>query len=279
MMRRPPLSQRLAQGAVRATFTAASRISPRTAARMAESVFLRPPRPPPARNAGGAHTRHLLKAAGEQAIAYGFGSGPVVYGLHGWGGRGMQLSSFVKPLLARGRRVVLLDAPGHGEASGRESSMLSFARALRVAAETFGPASGVLAHSMGSSAALLAMSDGLPVERVCFIGAGASVEEAAGRFQKALGLSQAALEALKRRLEERFHVGFDEYDAKKVVSRLAAQCLLVHDREDQEVPIAESEFLASIWSGARLMVTQGLGHHRVLRAPEVTQAVAEFFAP
>ncbi len=279
MNRRPPLSRRLAQGAVRATFTAASRLSPRTAARLAESVFLRPPRPPPARNAGGAHTRHVLKAAGEQAIAYVFGSGPCVYAMHGWGGRGMQLSSFVKPLLARGRRVVLLDAPGHGEASGRESSMLSFARALRVAADAFGPAAGLVTHSMGSSAALLAMSDGLSVERVAFIGAGASVEEAAGRFQQALGLSKAALEALKRRLEERFHVGFDEYDAKKVISRLTAPCLLVHDREDEEVPIAESEFIASIWKGSRLMVTQGLGHYRLLRAAEVTQAVSEFLAP
>ena len=43
---------------------------------------------------------------------------PAVLLAHGWGGRGVQMQSFVAPLLASGYRVVWFDQPGHGD-SGR----------------------------------------------------------------------------------------------------------------------------------------------------------------
>src|SRR5687768_10404331 len=43
-----------------------------------------------------------------------WGRGPVVYLLHGWGGRSSQWSSFVEPLARAGLTAVAFDAPGHG---------------------------------------------------------------------------------------------------------------------------------------------------------------------
>ena len=51
--------------------------------------------------------------------------------------------------------------------------------------------------------------------------------------------------------------------------------LVVHDRGDREVPFEHGETLARSWPGARLMVTEGLGHRRILRDPEVVRAVVE----
>jgi len=39
--------------------------------------------------------------------------------VHGWGGRGAQLASFVEPLVARGFSVLTFDAPGHGASAAR----------------------------------------------------------------------------------------------------------------------------------------------------------------
>src|SRR5687768_17598331 len=38
-----------------------------------------------------------------------------VYLVHGWGGRGSQFGAMVEPLLESGHRVVMLDAPAHGD--------------------------------------------------------------------------------------------------------------------------------------------------------------------
>ena len=54
-----------------------------------------------------------------------------------------------------------------------------------------------------------------------------------------------------------------------------AGLLVVHDREDREVPLAHGEALAATWPAARLRVTEGLGHRRILRDPEVIAEVVE----
>jgi len=50
----------------------------------------------------------------------------------------------------------------------------------------------------------------------------------------------------------------------------------VHDLDDREVPWGDGELYARHWHNARLLTTQGLGHHRVLDAPDVIEAVIAF---
>jgi pimeloyl-ACP methyl ester carboxylesterase len=63
------------------------------------------------------------------------------------------------------------------------------------------------------------------------------------------------------------------------VDRLAgardAGLLVVHDREDREVPIRHADRLAAAWPNARLVATDGLGHRRILRdAAVIAETVA-----
>ncbi len=52
--------------------------------------------------------------------------------------------------------------------------------------------------------------------------------------------------------------------------------LIVHDRSDREVPLADGEELARAWPEAQLIVTEGLGHRRVLSSPDTVEMVADF---
>lgn len=52
--------------------------------------------------------------------------------------------------------------------------------------------------------------------------------------------------------------------------------LIVHDADDQDVPLEQGERVARAWSGAELVRTQGLGHARILRAPGVLERVVGF---
>jgi len=51
---------------------------------------------------------------------------------------------------------------------------------------------------------------------------------------------------------------------------------VVHDKNDITVPLAHGESLANIWPGAGLLVTNGLGHQRILRHPPTIEQIVSF---
>jgi hypothetical protein len=53
---------------------------------------------------------------------------------------------------------------------------------------------------------------------------------------------------------------------------------VIHDRSDRMTPWTHGQTVARLWPGARLMLTDGLGHGRILRDEGVTLAAAEFIA-
>jgi pimeloyl-ACP methyl ester carboxylesterase len=198
--------------------------------------------------------------------------------LHGWGGSSAQLAPLAGSLVARGFRVVAVDAPAHGLSSGWTSSMPQFARAALEAARRLGPFRAVVGHSMGGAALALALRDGLAAERAVFIGTPRNPVDWTRRFAEALGVGPRALLAMKARSERRLGFRWDELDMAEVAPHVAIPLLVVHDTEDREVPFAEGETVAGLWRGASLVTTQGLGHNRILRDPGVGSMVAAFVA-
>ena len=59
---------------------------------------------------------------------------------------------------------------------------------------------------------------------------------------------------------------------------LTQPLLVVHDRGDAEIPWQHGTALARAWPGAELLMTEGLGHRRVLRDPDVVAASVAFVA-
>jgi hypothetical protein len=54
--------------------------------------------------------------------------------------------------------------------------------------------------------------------------------------------------------------------------------LVVHDRDDNEVPWQDGAIIARAWPDAVFSSTGGIGHRRILRDPSVIRAVATFVA-
>jgi hypothetical protein len=146
---------------VRAGTRTLSALAPALAARLAERLFLTPPRPrPPAAEIAllASARARPLHAGARRIEVWTWGSGPSVLLVHGWGGRGAQLGALVEPLVARGFSVVTFDAPGHGAADGGEVTIPEMAAAIREVAAASGPLAGLIAHSMGAACATLALS-------------------------------------------------------------------------------------------------------------------------
>jgi pimeloyl-ACP methyl ester carboxylesterase len=78
------------------------------------------------------------------------------------------------------------------------------------------------------------------------------------------------------KLEAMTGINIHDLQVHRHLPSLGQPGLIVHDMDDRDVPWAEGERYARHWHGARLYTTQGLGHHKVLDAPEVIEASLAF---
>ncbi len=80
-------------------------------------------------------------------------------------------------------------------------------------------------------------------------------------------------------MTSRAGIALDRIDPRQLVADFDTPLLIVHDRDDTEVPFSAGATLAAMWPGASLHVTEGLGHYRILRRPEVGERVIAFLTP
>jgi pimeloyl-ACP methyl ester carboxylesterase len=260
-----------------------SKIAPGITSRWAERIFLTPTRSHAtpvelATLAQGTLSKLAVDGRILQAWSWGpaTGEAPTLLLLHGWGGRAGQWHPFVKPLLEAGYRVVAFDAPGHGLSEGEEVSMIDFTRALEAFAAREGEIAGVLGHSMGGATAAYAALRGTAFPKVVAIGAPSDLEQVSFRFAESMGLDEGIRKRMRRRIEQRYGVEWEDLCLTRRRREMTSPLLVVHDEKDKEVPYWHAEQLAGAWPGARLLPTSGLGHRRVLRDTRVIAEVVKF---
>lgn len=256
-------------------------VSPELAASFAQYLFFRAPK----RRVTGEREKNIfargevseLQVGRDTLRVWKFGqSGPRVLLAHGWGGSAAQLSGFVEPLLERGYSVIAFDAPGHGLSTGSASSIPEFAAAIRAVAG--GPLHGIIAHSMGGGTAMLAAALGLRVERAVFIAPPADPSVWFDKFSAYLSLPGELELRARARLEKHLGARFEDMKAQHLGPTFGAPLLVIHDRNDKEVPWRDGEEVVdSVPSGA-MVTTEGLGHNRILNDPSVIERSVAFIA-
>jgi len=268
-------------------FRLLERVAPAIGARILDHLWFRVPAvPPKVRRPRGELPSSIPFEVG--AIrGQSYGEGPPIYLVHGWGGWGLQLAAHVQPLVDAGFRVIAYDAPSHGDsAPGNEGkgagTLLEMADALTAVVAAQGPAYGVVAHSLGAPATAVAMRDGLEVERVVFIATATDFTETLDQMEAFLGFGPRIRAGFLRRFEARFGP-MDSFRMDSVIPAIAARrplppLLLVHDRSDPETSYQGSLEVADRWPGARLETSEGLGHRRVLRDPDLVKKAVVFLA-
>ena len=95
-------------------------------------------------------------------------------------------------------------------------------------------------------------------------------------FADHLRLPAGTRAVMRRNLETRLQMRWDDLHLPTIARSLTAAVLLLHDREDEEVSYAQGEEIAAAWSGARLIATAGLGHRGLLRDPEAVRQTVAF---
>ena len=270
---------------LRLTFSGLSRLLPETAAALSLRLFLTPQRhrtPAWEEPFLASASKQALSVAGKDVVVYAWGeSSSRVLLCHSWGGRGTQLAAFVKPLRDLGYSVVAFDAPAHGQSAGRRTDMIEYSAAVNEIVRIAGPFHGIIGHSFGAANALFAKREyRFQAEKIVLIGCFAHGSWVTDRFGEVLGIPAGIIARMRRRLEERYggRLRWDRLAITEMTRAESAQLLLVHDKDDKEIPYSHAQqLLAACSDNAELYSTEGLGHRRILRDPGVSAKVCEFF--
>jgi pimeloyl-ACP methyl ester carboxylesterase len=253
--------------------------APTVVGRWAIRRFCTPPREQPA-----GWTPQLLASARVRTMDTGdhevrvwiWGEGPAVLLVHGWGGRAAQFAPFVPALVAAGHTVVAYDGPAHGESTGSRATLLDFRDAVRAVGLAARPLAGLVAHSLGATAAALAVHEGLPVDRVVFLAPPADPAPFFRRFLRTLGIAPALAPSIEATFERQTGFRWRDLVVPAFIPPPAVPLLVVHDRSDREVPWHDGAAIAAAWPDAALVTTEGLGHRRLVRDPRVAARVVDF---
>lgn len=253
-------------------------VAPQKAEKVALDLFARPrrPRQPSDPMTGLPSHRFTVDVGGDALAAWEWGQGPTVILTHGWSGHSGQMAAFVAPLVRAGYHVVAFDHPAHGQSAGKRATYHSLALALEVVGRRVGPVEAIIAHSLGATGAILALTRGLAAERVVLVAPPAESPSFARAFGHAIGLPRARIEGMIERIRVLNGGSFDSLDSPRLATGLRARALVIHDAEDPDVPFAHGAAIASAWPGGRIERVEGLGHHKVLRDPAVIETAVAF---
>jgi len=274
---------RLKLTTVRTGFVLGGRLAPQRTVNRAARLFATPfasSRSRAQAAQGGADMqRGELQVNGETIATYVWGDPPTQpYALlaHGWSSFGLRFLPWVAQLRALGFAVVAFDQPGHGHSTGKLCTLPEFITTIRAIGARYGDAALAVGHSLGGAAVTLAQDEAWHADRLILVAPAADMKAATRRFFRFVRLAGYLRQPFYAWLHRRTGVHIDELRVERKLPMLGQPALIVHDLDDADVPWAEGERYARYWPGARLYTTQGLGHRRVLDAPEVIEAALAF---
>ncbi len=277
----PPFAMKIG----RLVFALLCRLSPSLATKWADRLFFTPhsvKRP----ESELAYYRSAEKSSfafnGQMIALYQWGQGDeAVLLAHGWGSRGTRLGPLVGPLIEAGYRVVTVDFPAHGDSGGKMTNLLEITQLLSRLCERFAPVKALVAHSFGGMATLAAIHKfDLDVKRAAIIAAPFTMEFIFESFSDQLGLTRQVRARLVTAIVERFektrNVQVFDYSPDRYAHTLQIPFLVFHDKGDREVAYEQGLRLSSALPNVEFVSTEGLGHRRIFRDPEVVRKVVEF---
>ncbi|WP_417358244.1 alpha/beta hydrolase [Flavobacterium sp.] len=209
--------------------------------------------------------------------AYHYGeSDKKVLLVHGWSGRGTQLQSIAEKLVKKGYSTISFDAPGHGKAPGKTSDMTEFIAAILELEKQYGPFTYAVGHSLGGMSVLNAIKQGLKVDKAVIIGSGDIIEDITNNFIKELGMNIGTGKLMMKLFEKKFGETINSYSAYIAAQAVTVPVLLIHDEDDTDVPVTAAHHIHKYLANSQLMITQGLGHRKILGDSTVIKTLTQF---
>lgn len=219
----------------------------------------------------------FVPAINKAIVTYEYGqSERKILLVHGWSGRGTQLFKIADELKQNGYSTISFDAPAHGKSEGKTTIMSEFIASILEIEKQSGPFEIAIGHSLGGMSVLNAIKDGLQVKKAVIIGSGDVVQDILNDFISKLGLKSEISNRLRNHFENQYKVKMDDFSAYRAAQKVQIPLLVIHDKDDPEVPVEAGIHINEHLQNGNLFLTEGLGHRKILGNQNVIKKIIDF---
>ena len=257
-------------------------ISPFLASRFAARIFLTPfgyemPQREKTMYDNSLKEKIRVDKINREIMVYTYGnSDKKILLVHGWSGSGTQLSKIADQLLAKGYSTVSFDAPAHGKSPGKRTILPHFLESIYHIETNYGPFEAAIGHSLGGMSLLRTTKFGLPIKKLVIIGTANSITAITKNFVKNLQLNQKVAQLLKAYFDKRYGEDLDNYSGGVSAEGVKIPTLVVHDKHDVDVHYSSAYEIVEKLEKGKLMLTEQLGHRKILGDQKVIVNIVKF---
>lgn len=257
-------------------------ISPFIASRFAARLFLTPfkykiPEREKEMDANTTQESIIVPAINREIVVYHYGdSKKKILLIHGWSGTGTQMALIAKKLVEKGYEIISFDAPAHGKAPGKISMMPFFIESIHHLEKTYGPFHAAIGHSLGGMSILKAVKDGLILNKLIIIGTANSVTHITKDFAQNMQLNEKVAKKMKSYFDSKFGEDMDNYSGALSAEAVKIPTLVIHDEDDVDVHVSSAYEIAQNLDNSEILITEGLGHRKILGDSEVINKITTF---
>lgn len=222
-------------------------------------------------------TNLFIPAINKKIVVYSYGnSNKKILLVHGWSGRGTQLVKIADAFLENGYSTISFDAPAHGKSGTKTTLMLEFIESVLEIEKFYGPFEFAVGHSLGGMSVLNAIKQGLQVKKAVVIGSGNSVNNIVNTFVEKIGLPNKVALIMKNNFEKKYHFEMESFSAYEAAKEVHIPVLVIHDNDDEDIPVSEAYHLAENLTDKEILITNHLGHRKILGDAAVLHKIVEF---
>lgn len=258
------------------------KISPVLAEKYARKLFITPikhkiPKREFHMEAEAVQTKLFVPAINKEIVVYSYGnSNKKILLVHGWSGRGTQLVKIADVFLENGYSTISFDAPAHGKSGTKTTLMLEFIESILEVEKSYGPFEFAVGHSLGGMSILNAIKKGLQVKKAVVIGSGNSVINIVNTFVEKIGLPNKVAILMRESFEKKYQFEMESFSAYVAAKEVEIPVLVIHDNDDDDIPVSEAYHLAENLSNKEILITNNLGHRKILGDTTVISKIVEF---
>jgi pimeloyl-ACP methyl ester carboxylesterase len=209
---------------------------------------------------------------------YRWGNSPKkVLCVHGWEGNGGNFGAYKELLLAKGYEIIAFDGPAHHTSGGKFTNLFQFSRLVFQLINQERPLL-IMAHSFGSGASVLALHDHpeVKVQKLVLFSSQDQLEEPVAVFTTLMKFSERSSMRLKKHMEGRFKRRFEEVAIGKMMRKIDADIMLIHEKNDKVLPYHNAIQIKEKNPGIELLTTTHTGHYRMLWDESIKKEVERF---
>ncbi|MDG1965806.1 MAG: alpha/beta fold hydrolase [Flavobacteriaceae bacterium] len=207
------------------------------------------------------------------------GKGPKIVLVHGWSSRATNFYEIIEKLILLDYNVYAFDAVAHGESKGIITNIPELIKTLEELIQEWGPVEAILGHSGGGFASAYVVAQNRQIKKLILISSFNKVTDVFKKYFEMIQLGEKARLLMLGYFTKLTGKKVQELSGELSAQAIRAKTLVIHDRNDKEVQVEDSIDIAKNLKNGQLILTEGLGHRRILRDEMVINELVNFLKP